>query len=1264
MPPSRRGRRASGVGREVSPSYQTWSLAALRDELARRGTPAPSWRKKSGLVRLLTLQDADSPSPAPRAPTTTRRAARVSAAATGGPPVHLPVHVHARDFSHIGPGNHDVPPLSTEVVAVLQQLRGAVTQLEARCDATTEAVTRLAASQNTARTESDARDPLPEPGPSAGIRPPQRQPTSAGDSTTSGDVLAAGNDVTRNSLPAPGNLNLTSNAPPLSSTADYGQFSAPPAVQAWALGGSDYRYPGQGVSHSLGGPQPAANTAHVGCSAGAPHSGFPGFPLHNAPNAGFYGQGFPLAGVLGGPAGVRSDCAPQVEIVSEQLRRDVVQGKDVNLAAFLIPGYKSENEAGIRSVLANGEAIPLKPLSDPRLNRALTIQEFIEAFSIYKNIMTGAYPNRRSELDLYERDIVNMSARFGGLAFYEYHKAFSARAAALLSQLGIKVDWSLRDQNLFNQVFAGHKIHACEICNSSGHDTSFCPQALGSTGAKGQSTIPTLNSAPSPNRKRQANKPALTGAGAAGHVDRLGRPRIQLELCNNFNESTCSRTVCHLLHYCSFCWLPGHPSRLCGQKGAVLSPPNNATSHHPRPAASATVSKFEPTAPVAPAPRKAAKWLSRSGSSLPPSPPIATYANYSPPPIKVAQLEAELSYADSGVREPLISGLKSGFHIGISHFPSLSLECRNLLSARSDPSTVTSLLQEELGNGYLIGPYNSPPFATFRINPLGLAQRKFSNKKRLTVDMSAPHNSQDHCSLNDSINKADFSLHYVKLDDAISIINSLGPGVLMCKADIKDAFKQVPVHSSIWPFQGIRWQGLYYFFTRLVFGCRSSPKIFDSLSSALNWIAINNYNLPYTLHLLDDFLSIIPHHMDGVAAMARLRSMFQASHIPLSEKKTVGPASSLEYLGIVLDSIAMEARLPPDKLIRITAFVQQFLGLSKCTQRELLSLIGHLGFATRVIPAGRTFMSRLFTAAYSVRQLQHRVYLNSECRKDLLMWHQLLKGWNGISLFLEREPTSAESLDLYTDASWALGFGGYFQGKWFYGEWPPEVASSSTDPISIAFHEPYRCGRHTLEQTLDSSAADLSFRQSGHLPHFEQGSLQMPPNYAPHATPCAPSHPCQFRLLCCPYPRPFEHPGWLSLTLADPKVPEAGPTRRPSTLPNPLQCDAGLTLAAIHYQHAALSRSTRSAYHSGTNAFMSFMAMHGHTSPHHLPAIDEAILILFVTHCAMNLRLAHTTIKTYLCGVRNLYIEANHSNPLVTVHGQALGKTHFGPTGD
>ena len=34
----------------------------------------------------------------------------------------------------------------------------------------------------------------------------------------------------------------------------------------------------------------------------------------------------------------------------------------------------------------------------------------------------------------------------------------------------------------------------------------------------------------------------------------------------------------------------------------------------------------------------------------------------------------------------------------------------------------------------------------------------------------------------------------------------------------------------------------------------------------------------------------------------------------------------------------------------------------------------------------------------------------------------------------------------------------------------------------------------------------------------------------------------------------------------------------------------------------------------------------------------------------------HTTIKIYLCGVQNLYIEAHHGNPLVSAHSQALDK--------
>ena len=36
--------------------------------------------------------------------------------------------------------------------------------------------------------------------------------------------------------------------------------------------------------------------------------------------------------------------------------------------------------------------------------------------------------------------------------------------------------------------------------------------------------------------------------------------------------------------------------------------------------------------------------------------------------------------------------------------------------------------------------------------------------------------------------------------------------------------------------------------------------------------------------------------------------------VPLAPGKTVGPTTALQFLGVTLDSVSMEARLPEDKL--------------------------------------------------------------------------------------------------------------------------------------------------------------------------------------------------------------------------------------------------------------------------------------------------------------------------------------------------------------
>ena len=51
--------------------------------------------------------------------------------------------------------------------------------------------------------------------------------------------------------------------------------------------------------------------------------------------------------------------------------------------------------------------------------------------------------------------------------------------------------------------------------------------------------------------------------------------------------------------------------------------------------------------------------------------------------------------------------------------------------------------------------------------------------------------------------------------------------------------------------------------------------------------------------------------------MQHLLNVFGKLNVPLSLHKTVGPTTCLEYLGIILDSENMIAKLPLDKLCRM-----------------------------------------------------------------------------------------------------------------------------------------------------------------------------------------------------------------------------------------------------------------------------------------------------------------------------------------------------------
>ena len=103
-------------------------------------------------------------------------------------------------------------------------------------------------------------------------------------------------------------------------------------------------------------------------------------------------------------------------------------------------------------------------------------------------------------------------------------------------------------------------------------------------------------------------------------------------------------------------------------------------------------------------------------------------------PLNICKLKEYLSqHPDQGFVNYLVEGFTHGFDTGIKQLPSSTLECKNLLSARCQIEVTGSLIKKEL-EGFLAGPYDVMPYPIYRVNTVGVAEGKYSKKKRLIVD--------------------------------------------------------------------------------------------------------------------------------------------------------------------------------------------------------------------------------------------------------------------------------------------------------------------------------------------------------------------------------------------------------------------------------------------------------------------------------------------------------------------------------------------------
>lgn len=398
-----------------------------------------------------------------------------------------------------------------------------------------------------------------------------------------------------------------------------------------------------------------------------------------------------------------------------------------------------------------------------------------------------------------------------------------------------------------------------------------------------------------------------------------------------------------------------------------------------------------------------------------------------PTPVRPDCLAFYLKGYNNVTSDYLIRGFLHGF--SIRYFGSLlAIRSPNLKSAMDNPTSVNDKLSKELAAGRIVGPFDSPPFETFRVSPLGIVPKKLPGEFRLIHHLSYP----EGLSVNDGIPKELATVRYATVDDAVRLIKAIGKGCFLAKTDIKSAFRIIPVAPRDFPQLGMEWQGKFFFDKCLPMGCSSSCNIFETFSTALEWIAKDTLRASSVLHILDDFLFIAPSEAKCQVDLCVCRRI----GVPIADEKTMGPTNALQFAGITLDTALMEARLPEDKLAKCRTQLADFCSRKSVTLKELQSLIGLPNFACCVVVPGRAFLRRLIDLTRGIRKPTHHVRLTKECKNDLNVWLEFLSVYNGKSFFLGSRWATSKNLNLFTDAAGSLGYAAIFGKHWCFGEWP------------------------------------------------------------------------------------------------------------------------------------------------------------------------------------------------------------------------------------
>ena len=362
-------------------------------------------------------------------------------------------------------------------------------------------------------------------------------------------------------------------------------------------------------------------------------------------------------------------------------------------------------------------------------------------------------------------------------------------------------------------------------------------------------------------------------------------------------------------------------------------------------------------------------------------------------------MEAWETHAHKITDKSLIPLLKYGFPAGYDTLVQPVTGLKNHSSALANPTQVTDYINTELSFDALIGPFQQEPFNQwFRTNPLLTRPKQDSDKLRVILDLSFPHEGSVNAGIPcNELDAADFKLSLPTPHILADRIRQLGRGCHLYKIDLSQAYRQLRSRPLDWPLLGIAWGQNFYIDRAIPFGLRHGASACQRTTEAVAEIAAHDVGAAPHPYVDDTSGAALPgeatSHYEYI-----LKVMAELGLIPALNKCSP-PSTQLMWIGVFFDTLAMSMEISAVKVAEAARLCAEFLGKVAVSHIYMERLMGKIFHAIKSCKGARRFTARLLqlmNAAAASHDLTTQI--THEARLDAAWLSAFLPAFNGVTL--------------------------------------------------------------------------------------------------------------------------------------------------------------------------------------------------------------------------------------------------------------------------